>query len=65
MALVRNYIRQGYEIKGRVGWSDCCCSCWFFPCVATQLLNEVESRGPRLISVENEVDGPCKFLLFY
>lgn len=44
--LVRNYIRQGYRINGKVGTSDCCITCCCSPCVLTQLLNEVTARGP-------------------
>ena len=40
VAVVRNYIRNGYGIRGRVGVSDFCISSLFYPCVITQLLNE-------------------------
>jgi len=56
--LVRNYIRKGYGIKGRVGCGDCLASVCCPNCVSTQLLNEVDSRGPKIVSVQNEHDGP-------
>ena len=40
----------GYEIEGRVGYSDCFCPTVCCPCAVTQLLNEVASRGPKIIS---------------
>lgn len=45
---VRNFIRSGYQIDGRVGTSDFLITSICYPCVATQLLNEVDSRGPKL-----------------
>jgi hypothetical protein len=42
--------RLGYEIEGRVGYSDCFCPTVCYPCAVTQLLNEVASRGPKIIS---------------
>ena len=48
--LVRNYIRQGYEIKGRIGLNDCCFTVLCFPLAVTQLLNEVSVRGQLLIN---------------
>lgn len=56
-AVVRSYIRQGYEIDGRVGMGDCCCSMLCYPCVVTQLLNEVSTRGPKIISVRSMREG--------
>jgi len=56
--LVRNYIRQGYGISGRVGCGDCLTSAFCPHCVSTQLLNEVDARGPKIVSVQNEQDGP-------
>lgn len=40
VAIVRNYIRSGYEINGTYGTSDMCLSLCCWPCVITQLLNE-------------------------
>ena len=56
--LVRNYMRQGYEIKGRVGLSDCCIASTFPCCVITQLLNEVRVRGPKLVSIPDQNASP-------
>mmetsp|Transcript_13258 Transcript_13258/g.12006 ORF Transcript_13258/g.12006 Transcript_13258/m.12006 type:complete len:257 (-) Transcript_13258:160-930(-) len=56
--LVRNYIRQGYGIHGRVGCGDFCLSACCPNCAATQLLNEVDTRGPKIVSISNERDGP-------
>ena len=47
---MRNYIRQGYEIKGRIGLNDCCFTVFCFPLAVTQLLNEVSVRGQMLIN---------------
>jgi Cys-rich protein (TIGR01571 family) len=44
-AVLRNYIRQGYEIDGDAS-DDCLTSTFCSPCVITQLLNEVSDRGP-------------------
>lgn len=56
--VVRNYIRQGYDIKGRAGISDCFLPMFCSPCVNTQLLNEVTTRGPHIFSVLQEQDSP-------
>lgn len=49
--MVRNYVRMGYGIEGRIGMSDCCIASYCAPCVAVQMLNEVESRGPKIVSI--------------
>lgn len=70
--IVRNYIRLGYEIDGRIGYSDCFCPTFCAPCTATQLLNEVDSRGPKIISARSgpwlaekseysAIGDPCDF----
>ena len=56
--LVRNYMRQGYEIKGRVGISDCFISALLPCCVITQLLNEVRLRGPKMESISDQTNSP-------
>ena len=58
ICLVRNYIRSGYGIQGRVGVSDCCFATFLAPCAITQLLNETEERGPKLTSPESEESSP-------
>ena len=45
-ALTRSYIRQGYNIGGRIGLADCFSSCCCYPCSVIQLINEVSIRGP-------------------
>lgn len=47
---VRNYIRMGYNIEGRVG-RDCCVSICCGCCSINQMLNETETRGPKITSI--------------
>lgn len=65
--------RLGYEIEGRVGFSDCFCPTVCYPCAVTQLLNEVASRGPKIVSATSgpwlaekkdysALGDPCDFL---
>mmetsp|Transcript_10306 Transcript_10306/g.15668 ORF Transcript_10306/g.15668 Transcript_10306/m.15668 type:complete len:255 (+) Transcript_10306:62-826(+) len=56
--LVRNYIRNGYGIDGRIGVSDFCIPCACAPCSIAQLLNEVDAQGPRLRSVTGLTEYP-------
>lgn len=49
--ITRNYIRVGYDIDGRVGTSDMTIPKYCCPCVAVQMLNEVEIRGPKIVSI--------------
>lgn len=57
-AVVRHYIRTGYGIDGNVGSSDCCLAACCWPCVITQLLNEVAIRGPRLEPSPDPTEHP-------
>ena len=43
-SILRNYVRQGYELEGDAS-EDCLLSTFCSPCVVTQLLNEVSDRG--------------------
>jgi Cys-rich protein (TIGR01571 family) len=56
--IVRNYVRMGYEIDGRAGYSDCFCPCVCCPCAVTQLLNEVTYRGPKIYSTKKAGSTP-------
>jgi hypothetical protein len=70
---------MGYEIHGRVGISDCFLPTVCGPCVITQLLNEVGSRGQKIASVKTEEEqgwiaekkeysclgDPCDFVFTY
>ena len=56
--IVRNYVRMGYEIDGRVGYSDCFCPTLCAPCAITQLLNETNSRGQKISSVKTNIESP-------
>ena len=56
--LMRNYIRRGYGINGRIGISDCFLTTVCLPCVAVQLLNEVGTRGPVIVSVADKSESP-------
>jgi Cys-rich protein (TIGR01571 family) len=47
---VRNIMREGYGIDGNC-CGDICTSTFCMFCVATQLLGEVEMRGPRSTSM--------------
>lgn len=58
-SILRNYVRTGYGIEGTAA-QDCCLSTFCTPCVLTQMLNEVSSRGrynyQRPITVREEVN---------
>ena len=56
--IVRNYVRMGYEIDGRAGYSDCFCPCICCPCAVTQLLNEIKYRGPKIYRTEKVNSSP-------
>lgn len=54
-AIVRNYIRTGYGISGRVGMSDCVISTFCWPCVIAQLLNEGNMPINTLLVTKNDL----------